>query len=94
MRIIPSHSIELTAALLDHHVTQTIKRQRLGTITLQRKQNLAAVIHLCGAGAGRAYAAHGLRLTSNQRCGDHKISDYLARINALKYEFAKPTEKA
>jgi hypothetical protein len=89
-RVVPSHAIELTAALLDHQVTQAIRTRRLGAITLQRKQDLAAVIHLCGAGAGRAYAARGLRLTPNQQCGDHDVSDYLARIKALKFGFAKP----
>lgn len=89
-RVLPSHAIELTAALLDRQVTQAIGSRRMDTVTLQRKQDLAAVIHLCGAGAGRAYAARELRLTPNQRCGDHDVSDYLARINELKYEFAKP----
>lgn len=89
-RILPGHAIELTAALLDRQVTETIGPRRMGTVTLQRKQDLAAVIHLCGAGAGRAYAARKLRLTPNQRCGDHDVSDYLARINELKFEFAKP----
>ncbi len=89
-RILPSHAIELTAALLDRQVTQTLGPKRIGKVTLQRKQDLAAVIHLCGAGAGRAYAARGLKLTRHQRCGDHDVSDYLARINELKFEFAKP----
>ena len=89
-RVVPSHAIELTAALLDRQVTQTIGTRRIGAVTLQRKQNLAAVIHLCGAGAGRAYASRGFRLTHNQRCGDHDVSDYLGRVNELKYEFAKP----
>ena len=89
-RILPSHAIELTAALLDRRVTETIGPRRIGAVTLQRKQDLAAVIHLCGAGAGRAYAARGLKLTHNQRCGDHDVSDYLARINELKFEFSKP----
>ncbi|GJL66354.1 MAG: transglycosylase [Nitrospirales bacterium] len=89
-RILPSHAIELTAALLDHQVTQTLGPKRIGKVTLQRKQDLAAVIHLCGAGAGRAYAARGLKLTRHQRCGDHKVSKYLAKINELKFEFAKP----
>jgi hypothetical protein len=89
-RIAPSHAIEMTAALLDRRVTESLGTQRLNTITLQRKQDLAAVIHLCGAGAGRAYAARGFRLTPHQRCGDHDVSDYLGRVNELKYEFAKP----
>jgi hypothetical protein len=89
-RVVPSHAIEMTAALLDQRITQAIGSRRTGTVTLQRKQDLAAVIHLCGAGAGRAYAARGLRLTPNQQCGNHDVSDYLARINTLKYAFAKP----
>jgi hypothetical protein len=88
-RVVPSHAIELTAALLDRRVAQAIGPRQIGAVTLQRKQDLAAVIHLCGAGAGRAYAARGLRLTAHQRCGDHNVSDYLARINALKHGFAK-----
>jgi hypothetical protein len=89
-RVVPSHAIELTAALLDRRVTQAMGPRRIGAVTLQRKQDLAVVIHLCGAGAGHAYAARGFRLTPHQRCGDHDVSDYLARVNALKYEIAKP----
>jgi hypothetical protein len=89
-RIVPSHSIELTAALLHRRVAEALGPRRIGVVTLQRRQDLAAVIQLCGAGAGRAYVARGFRLTPNQRCGDHDVSDYLARINELKYEFTKP----
>jgi hypothetical protein len=89
-RVVPSHAIELTAALLDRQVTQTIGPRRISAVTLQQKQNLAAVIHLCGAGVGRTYATRGLRLTPNQRCGDHDVKNYLARINELKFKFAKP----
>ena len=89
-RVLPSHAIELTAAWLDRGVTQAIGPRRIGKVTLQRKQDLAAVIHLCGAGTGRLYAKRGFRLTPRQRCGDHDVKDYLARINALKYAFAKP----
>ncbi len=87
-RVVPSHAMELTAALLDRQVTQTIG-QRKG-VTLKQKQNLASVIHLCGAGAGRAYAARGLRLTPRQTCGDHDVSNYLKRMNGLKHRFANP----
>jgi hypothetical protein len=89
-RVLPSHAIELTAALLDRRVNQVLGQRRSGAVTLKRKQDLAAVIHLCGAGAGRAHAARGLQLPPNQRCGDHDVSDYLTRVNELKYEFAKP----
>ena len=92
-RIMPSHAIELTAALLDRQVTQAIGPRRIGAVTLEQKQNLAAVIHLCGFGAGRAYATRLFRLTPHQRCGDHDVSKYLARINALKHGFAKPAAR-
>ena len=92
-RVIPSHAIELTAALLDWQVTQAIESKRFSTVTRQRKQDLAAVIHLCGAGAGRAYAARGFQLITRQRCGDHDVRNYLVRINALKRRFANPAAR-
>ena len=61
-RVVPSHAIEMTSALLDRSVARTLARRRIATATLRQKQDLAAVIHLCGAGAGDAYAARGFRL--------------------------------
>ena len=91
-RLLPSHAIELTAALLDRQVAQAIESRRPDGVTLEQKQNLAAVVHLCGFGKGRAYAARLFRLTPHQRCGDHDVKAYLARIKALKYQFAKFSE--
>jgi len=89
-RVLPSHAIEMTSALLDRRVAEALGPRRIGVVPLKRRQDLAAMIHLCGAGAGRAYVARKFRLDRNQRCGDHDVKDYLARINELKYEFAKP----
>jgi len=90
-RVVPSHAVELTSALLDRSVAGTLARQRTATATatLQQKQDLAAVIHLCGAGAGEAYAKRGFRLTAGQRCGDHDVRGYLAQVNAIKRVFAR-----
>jgi len=87
-RVVPSHAAELTAALLDRGVAQTLERQRVPAATLGQKQDLAAVIHLCGAGPGDAYARRGFRLTAGQRCGDHDVARYLAQVSALKRQFA------
>jgi hypothetical protein len=89
MRVVPSHAVELTAALLDRTVARTLDRQRITAATLLQRQDLAAVIHLCGAGAGQAYAARGLRLTPGQRCGDHDVARYLAEVNAMKRQFVR-----
>ena len=58
-RVVPAHAVELTSAYLDHRVASTLKRRRIAAATLEQKQNMAAVIHLCGAGAGEGYAGRG-----------------------------------
>ena len=88
-RVVPSHAIQLTSALLDRRVASAVGPQRIGKVTLRQKQDLAAVIHLCGATVGRTYVTRGFRLTHHQRCGDHDVRDYLARVNAMKYQFAR-----
>jgi hypothetical protein len=88
-RVVPSHAIELTAALLDRGVANVMAHRRPGATTLQQKQDLAAVIHLCGAAAGEAYAKRGFRPAARQKCGDHILKDYLAQVNAMKRQFAR-----
>jgi hypothetical protein len=88
-RVLPSHAIELTAALLDRQVSTIIERLRLSRVTLQQKHDLAAVIHLCGAAAGETHARHGFRVTAGQRCGDHDVKGYLAHVNAMKRQFLR-----
>lgn len=88
-RVLPSHAIELTAALLDRNVARAIGPRRTASITRQQQQDLAALIHLCGAGAGHAFATRGFRLSPHQKCGDHNAASYLARVNGLKLQFAR-----
>ena len=88
-RVVPSHAVEMTAALLDRAVARTLERHRIASATLRQQQDLAAIIHLCGAGAGDAYARRGFRLTTGQRCGDHDPSQYLAQVNVLKRQFIR-----
>jgi hypothetical protein len=55
----------------------------------RQKQDLAALIHLCGAGAGDDFARRGFRLAPGQRCGDHDPARYLARVNGMKQQFVR-----
>jgi hypothetical protein len=87
--VVPSHAIEMTAALLDRGVARVMERRRIASATLQQKQNLAAVIHLCGAGTGAAYAGRGFQPTPGQRCGDHDVRAYLAQVNAMTRTFVR-----
>jgi hypothetical protein len=88
-RVVPDHAVEMTAALLDRTVASTLARNGIARSSLQQRQNLAAVIHLCGGGAGNEYVRHGFRLKRGQRCGDHDARSYLAQVNALKRQFAR-----
>jgi len=88
-RVVPSHAVELTAAFLDRSVASTMRRRPIATATLQQKQDLAAVIHLCGGGTGEAYARRGFQLSTGQRCGDQDLRSYLDQLNAMKRQFAR-----
>jgi len=86
-RILPSHAVELTAAYLDRRVAGALAQHRAKSVTRGQIQELAAVIHLCGAGAGDAFARHGMRLADGQRCGDHSAHDYVARVASARRVF-------
>jgi len=86
-RVIPSHAVELTAAYLDRAVAGILERHGLHRSTDAQRRQLAALVHLCGAGAGEAYADRGLRLTAGQRCGDHEAEVYIGRVDAASRVF-------
>ena len=88
-RVIPSHAVELTSAYLDKGVARALARHGIQSATLDQKQKLATLIHLCGAGAGDAYARRGLRLKRGQRCGDHSAQAYLTRVARMQRVFAR-----
>ena len=93
-RVIPSHAVELASAYLDRRVTAILERnRRLGASGIQ-KQNLAALVHLCGAGAGDEYAHRDFRLIDGQRCGDHLASAYIGRVSEMAREFARLEARA
>jgi hypothetical protein len=88
-RVVPSHAVEMTAALLDRTVARTLDGNGIVTASRQQRQDLAAIIHLCGRGAGNSYVRRGFRLGVGERCGDHDVRRYLAAVNALKRQFAR-----
>jgi hypothetical protein len=87
-RVIPSHAVELTSAYLDRRMQTILARRSVARPSMAQQQDLAAVIHLCGAGAGARYASRDFRLLPAQRCGDHDVRRYLSNVNAMKRVFA------
>jgi hypothetical protein len=88
-RVVPSHAVELTSAYLDRHVAAILQRRGIRSATSAQKQDLAAVIHLCGRSAGDAYARRGFRVPAGQRCGDHDVRRYLGRVSQMRATFTQ-----
>jgi hypothetical protein len=88
-RVIPSDAVELTSAYLDRHVASTLALVGMASVTSRRAERLAAVIHLCGAGAGEAYARGGFRFRAGERCGEADPRSYVARVEAMRDTFAR-----
>jgi hypothetical protein len=93
-RVIPSHAVELAASNLDRRVREILSRKGITRATLRQQQELAIITHLCGAGAGAAHAARGLRLRPGQRCGTHDANAYVARVMGLMRTFAALRQRA
>jgi hypothetical protein len=94
VRVIPSHAVELTAAYLDRSIAGILTLHPTRSATLEREQELAALIHLCGAGAGDSFVRHGMRLADGQRCGDHDAREYLSRVDQARRVFRALEQEA
>jgi hypothetical protein len=88
LRVLPADAVELTAAYLDLKSAEILARRPHPATPLQR-QHLAAVVHLCGAGAAAAYAQRGFSFLPGERCGDHDPRVYLAQVDTLGALFAR-----
>ncbi len=88
-RVVPSHAIEMTAAYLHQSVVESLGKHRITRASLQQRQDLAAVIHLCGARRGEAFVKRGFRVAPGERCGDHELRQYLDQVNLMKRQFAR-----
>jgi hypothetical protein len=88
-RAFPSHAIELASVYLDRHVATVLAPAGDAKASPQQKQDLAAFIHLCGAGPATAYARRHLQMMAGERCGDHSVAAYISRVNAMKRQFLR-----
>jgi hypothetical protein len=89
IRTIPSHAIELASVYLDRNVAAVLARAGDVTASPQQKQDLAAFIHLCGAGPATAFARRNFQMMAGERCGDHLVAAYVSRVNAMKRQFLR-----
>jgi hypothetical protein len=88
-RIVASHATEMTAAYLHRSVVDILATRRRVKVSPAQKQQLAAVIHLCGVKRGEAFAARRFRAKPGERCGTHSLRRYLTQIDLIKKRFAR-----
>ena len=89
IRAIPGHAIELASVYLDRQVVMVLTLAGDVKASAQQRQDLAAFIHLCGAGPAAAYARRKFVMIAGERCGDHLVAGYVARVNAMKRQFLR-----
>ena len=89
LRIVPRDAIELTAAYLDLKVNAILAHDLRHSASVLQRQHLAAVVHLCGAGAAAVYAQWGFRLADGERCGAHDPREYLRRVDEMRGVFTR-----
>jgi hypothetical protein len=70
-------------------VTAALVRARRPRASLEARRQLAAVIHLCGRERGVAYAQRGFWVLPGERCGEHDLALYLARVGEQRSAFAR-----
>ncbi|HEX5093093.1 MAG TPA: hypothetical protein VFV84_10445 [Burkholderiales bacterium] len=88
-RVVPSHAAEMTSAFLDASVAQALRRAGRNGASLSQRQDLAAVMHLCGVAAGEAFARRGFRVPPPPFCGGQNVAAYGERVRAMQREFAR-----
>ena len=86
-RVVPSHAIEMTSALLHRSVASTLAQHKVPAATLRQKHDLAGVIHLCGAARAEAFARRGFVPGAGERCGTQDLRSYLLQLHELKARF-------
>ena len=91
IRILPSQ-IKLTAVYLARNLERIFAGRPTAKPSAEHKRELALMVHLCRAGAAKSFAQRGFRLAVGERCGDHDVANYLARVKAVEREFLRLAE--
>jgi len=88
-RSVPSHAIEMTAAWLHRSVEEILATEKIPRASPERKQRLAAVVHLCGRERAASFARRGFWIVPGERCGDHDLARYVARVEVYAATFRR-----
>jgi hypothetical protein len=88
-RVVAGDAIEMTAAYLDASVREISAARGVRRPTPERQRRLAAVVHLCGRARGTEFARRGFWILPGERCGEHDVAEYVARVERLTHTFER-----
>lgn len=90
-RLSADDSIEMASAHLTQHVERLLgdRAERLSQRNPQAVEDVAAMVHLCGAHAAKKQLKRGVRRVRNARCGSHPVRPYLRRIQKYRRTFSR-----
>ncbi len=86
-RFSAADSIQLTSARLDYYTKTAISNYKK-TLSKTTKQQLAAIIQLCGPGRAKDFINGGFSTKRMRPCGSHSVSNYVSRVFKYKKVFA------
>ncbi len=94
-RVLPGDAVEMTSAWLDASIREISAQRRIRRLSPEQVRRLAAVVHLCGRARAAELARRGFWILPGERCGEHDVASYVARVEALARRFervsARPT---
>lgn len=86
-RFSAADSIQLTSARL-HYYTNVALSNYKKTLSKTTKQQLAAIIQLCGPGRAKEFIRNGFSLKQMKACGSHSVPNYVSRVFKYRKIFA------
>ena len=89
-RLSASDSIEMTSAFLHRQVERVAPKKA----TLRQRQQLAAVMHLCGPEKGPLFVRSGFSAGAMGVCGRQAVDPYVRRVMRYREEFAVISARA
>lgn len=87
-RLSAQSSTQLAAAYLDQEVREILGSRPANQLSLEKKQTLASIVHLCGGAKAALFYRSGFSWKSLGRCGAHDPQTYTQKLLTLKRTFS------
>ncbi len=90
-RAVPSHAIDLAAVYLDHNVAAVLAARQTQRQARSRSR-ISPHSSISATQVPSAFVHRGFQMMAGERCGDHLVAAYLAKVKAMKRQFMRLAE--